>query len=1263
MLYELAEPRLAEPSRGLTAMAKLETPVVAGVGGVAVFAAILSLFGGGSKETPTRSEMRSTSEQRTESATAPGVPPNQEGPWRAVCEEYAPYPLSSTPSAAQSKGKGEAPAVPQNKIDLTTVSRGYKTIRQPSSIDGASEITIKDDRGEHKITVHKLLVGDLPSCIPPDKLGKIHFVLATLPDPDKTEMRLEFDRYVTALEDAAALRGYNFTGYWFPWRPRDNSPSPRREDEVEAQLLREEQPGVLLFRNNDGDRVFLFVVGETSTSGINRMQMAQALAYRQQLLECYNATDKTPDCVKASSSHEPNDSLPGPLLIAGPHFSGTLASLWDVLQSMILNPNTQIVIDSPDAAAGKLINDFQDKCKARRCSFRSISIRAADKDQAAVHYLASIGYDHKHIAELFEDESAFGNSEGQVAEVGEDASGQSRSPFGLKLSYPRELSAVRTLSDKQSEQVAASGSKFLSLSTAPSTVKLSGGESLERDRPFVYANDDEATEVSNALADDIRILRQKDIQCVVIGASNPLDRIYLLEYFHDKLPNVRLVVEDADELEINHPQFVDLVGTITISNLPVLPETVKIGNPNDGSSPTRYLAFASVAAAEEYLATAMLLGKDPAGDLSQQDGLAVSIVGEEGFRFIPFQESFEQNGTNSKWSLVEKEDKVELFGQGPPIDNKREPAPGNDISIQLEQSQEIPKAFIVLSLFVYVFTSIHLISIAKAEHPIAISKKLLGVEEAAPCTPNWVYGSRSGDPILDSGRVYNLFVLNNQLLLLNLLLLCATPDLSLLTTVSHIFPWLKAGAWTFLFLTGLLAIIYGCEYFCGIFKMFSHPGIPRGKKALAAIYSVLTVWYLSAGAIFLILWHSEAQKEWRRMLCLVDGISPVVPIAAVLLAWTLWGLVQTRRAKWVAYRKVDPISGGIGPISRRHHDLQSEVAQIHQEIEQTAITWRRLVVLFVAVGLTSWWQWTSLRSLEPEPELHGFLAGLGQVLFPDNFHWWYAIWGGIMLLATLIFSTYQLFKIWIGLSRLLHRLANTSMKEAFEKLGLDDKVQIKIWDLGKAEMRYSELFLTVKCLRSICGTETASSAEGALNDYETADFKNCQASLEQAKNLHDALTPGIFAAMALLEGSSIVVRDSRLEGELRRYLALRFVAFIRYVLLQMRNLTWFVVYGYFLACLSVKLYPFQGSRSLGDLLGLTFFIVLAMLGVMITGILRNPMLRLLEDKDSNAAGALQVILHLVTVGGVPVLALLAWQFPWIGQIAFSWLRPLWGAIH
>ena len=81
-------------------------------------------------------------------------------------------------------------------------------------------------------------------------------------------------------------------------------------------------------------------------------------------------------------------------------------------------------------------------------------------------------------------ESAFGNSEGQVAEVGDDRSVQLSSPFGLNLSYSREISAVPTFSDKQSEQVAASGSKFLSLPT-PRTVKLSREEPLKNDRLFV----------------------------------------------------------------------------------------------------------------------------------------------------------------------------------------------------------------------------------------------------------------------------------------------------------------------------------------------------------------------------------------------------------------------------------------------------------------------------------------------------------------------------------------------------------------------------------------------------------------------------------------------------------------------------------------------------------------------------------------------------------------------------------------------------------
>ena len=37
--------------------------------------------------------------------------------------------------------------------------------------------------------------------------------------------------------------------------------------------------------------MFLFIVGETPTSGIDRIQMVHALEYRKELIDAYNAKD------------------------------------------------------------------------------------------------------------------------------------------------------------------------------------------------------------------------------------------------------------------------------------------------------------------------------------------------------------------------------------------------------------------------------------------------------------------------------------------------------------------------------------------------------------------------------------------------------------------------------------------------------------------------------------------------------------------------------------------------------------------------------------------------------------------------------------------------------------------------------------------------------------------------------------------------------------------------------------------------------------
>ena len=80
------------------------------------------------------------------------------------------------------------------------------------------------------------------------------------------------------------------------------------------------------------------------------------------------------------------------------------------------------------------------------------------------------------------------------------------------------------------------------------------------------------------------------------------------------------------------------------------------------------------------------------------------------------------------------------------------------------------------------------------------------------------------------------------------------------------------------------------------------------------------------------------------------------------------------------------------------------------------------------------------------------------------------------------------------------------------------------------------------------------------------------------------------------------------QNELRLYLALRFVAFIRYTMLQIGTLIAFVAYGYVVAVLSIMFYAFEGRKTLGDLSLLTFVVLLIWIGTMMVQFQRNGML-------------------------------------------------------
>ena len=821
-------------------------------------------------------------------------------------------------------------------------------------------------------------------------------------------------------------------------------------------MLRSEQPGILLFDNNDGKRLLIFVVGETPTSGVNRIQMEQALKYREDLLDKCKRDAPISNC----QAHDYGGWLNGPIMIAGPHFSGTLESLYEVLKdsSHLLqseaDTSNQLKIISPDASSDRLIEWFNTKCNSdASCIFEPLSDTASTTDEAAARYLKHLGYKREQIAELVEDESGFGDEQPYKEDCREDnsKSGSNFSPFCLVLTFPRELSAVRSLSDQQSEQLAESGAKILSLAKVPAPVKLSSESPTERDRPLTYASEDEATEISNALEDRVRVIREKHIECVVVSATNPLDRIFLLDYLHDRLPNIRLVVEQADQLEISHPHFVDLTGTIVISSLPAIPELVA----TQKIAP-RPISFPSVSAEEQFLSVAMLL--DNAMPNKTTNGAKVSIVGEESFEFNPFW--------NDPASAL-KDGKISVFNSQ---------TLGNDgkvnegITLNVTRPQDVPRSFISFSIAIFALTIVHLCRWLSSEWRGWLKKVLLAVKGHEPGAASPLQRSPSRFAYLapglpeDPGRTFTLLALNNQILLLNVMILVVNPHLDPFHKEHWTaLDWIAFGAWIMLLFTGVASLVLLKRYFLprkeqspmGQAVVRPRPSLKRFLTTMAVplVFSLLMLWYLVSSIVFLISWRSAAAAEWHRVLTLDDGLSPVIPIAAVLLAWALWAVFQVRRVRWSAYRKVDLWIPKAVPTQKISlgEQLWGDMKALHDEIDPPTIGLGKVAFILCFVGVVSWWQWPSLRGIEPN-DAWTSSSGTGNIsqlvhylLLPRTFEWWFAIWGFVMLLMTVIQTAYQLRQIWVKLARLLKRLQSTRMRCAFEKLGKDDRIHIKLW--------------------------------------------------------------------------------------------------------------------------------------------------------------------------------------------------------------------------
>jgi hypothetical protein len=405
--------------------------------------------------------------------------------------------------------------------------------------------------------------------------------------------------------------------------------------------------------------------------------------------------------------------------------------------------------------------------------------------------------------------------------------------------------------------------------------------------------------------------------------------------------------------------------------------------------------------------------------------------------------------------------------------------------------------------------------------------------------------------------------------------------------------------------------------------------------SLASIYllsSILMICRLPA-----LREHQSAFLE--RVTLLSGGISPLIPITAILLAYACVAWMQLRRLDWIATRRID-----LELNPRINQELCLRTRAILKKTEDLYPVQPSIVILGIAASVLA----TYLLC----DALLGF-DGVG-------FYRWFLGWGFGMLLLTVMLICFQAWSIWDELRGLLEWLDTTILRETFEKLGNDGVVQIKIWDMTKQERSYTVLVATAQTLSKLLGrrANAAIAARRMVGVFERATRKRLQARSSWISKLNARLNVHMEEAVeATFSGGS----DGN--GISQIYLALRLVALIRYAILHIVTLISFVAYGYVLAVVSVMFYPFAGKKTIGELLTLTFVVLLIYVAIIMSQFQKNAMLSRLEGSAPGDVSYTQLATHLFAVGGLPLLAIVIAQFPSFGQFVFSLLRPVLGALH
>lgn len=1126
--------------------------------------------------------------------------------------------------------------------------------------------------------------------------AQVEFLFVNVPEP-----RLGFDGVVEAVVNALEAAGHTLDRYSLPWMQHPDKGSA---------LCQESLPGVALFIgspkpiHNPRRLLLLYLIGESPTAGIYRPAFLRAMQEMTTL-----RSQLPPDRLRGSAN----------VRLLGPAFSGAVASLEQVLEHPAVRdlPFTILSGRATDAAIRPLLE--RHSRPDRPLSYRATVIPDEALQTEFFCYLTeTLGADDHDIALLTESSTVFGQAAaappGFLAEMAATGallrkSEHCQHPHRPRLVLPVPLHISRLNAVWAARQLAAlkaaekQPDPLTNFAESPARALPKLLDIVSSDRTDVIPTLSPATVVSTdrSLATILSTIAAERVRYVGLIFTDVQDTLFLAEQIRKSSPDVVLFTFESDLLYAHPDARPVLKGMLSVSTYPLFTRNQQWSFPFRGYS--HRLQFMRDADQGVYNAGVALLDRpelliEYSPPLGQGKRLShhrppiwVSAVGIETLFPLVYIKDYKEAGYVYQSPDVEQADKrytpyqqgtlnVLLLALGilgviiaagyfrcyytPPSEELaypwalfrlfRRPAQlgaASPFGAQEKQRQPIfaLAIFLPMALLYPFFTTVHFVQLRDGNAN-------LDIETTLSSLPLWLQLlHHSGHIGIYEGLTFRVLAVG----------LCASAcQLVFLITSGDVLLWCLGRGHRLrsfikrlrmrrprLFLSVLLAL-----FFIGVYAHF------RGYVAI--------VNRLQGDFNNLVFMRRAAHPAF--------GLSPLTPLLILISALQLWGYCHLQRIRLLD--KLAAVFFDFILDLEQEAPLRGPIAGIARQLESPGLWVHILSGAAVVVLVMS--LFADVVSLEHYP-----LNFVFRLIFA-------------VLCVLITYAAYRFLRIWLHFSRFLELIAYHPLGQALMRmpdalsrsigsLFLEELPEQVRQEAEQSHLRLLRNHFEQFDLEHQLGKLAPADAEmlrplfaelrAALS--ATAEplpfFKWAAQRKEQPTRLlmrilkafwHARPLPGTLPApdSVPLHQSTAAVYARALPPEMALWLrlaedfvAIEVVAYIHRLFPHLRNTLVFFTGALLLMLAALVTYPFQPQHFLSLLLW-TF--VLGTVGVTVMVFIqmnRNETLsRLARTEPGQVSFDRRFVSQIVIYGILPLLSLLAAQFPEVRGVAFSWLESI-----